>query len=251
MDPPGDIMVPTTLLKKSLIPDFIGRLFTEMPMTWSHGMMLDNVKAKSRKKMKCPKMQFKYARSLTCGALILWACSRLLEGTSTFSWPLTTRLNGLKQKRSPLTMPELSDHATHFCNDQFAKVMLKYRVTYRLSTVYHPQISGQVEVSNYGLKRILERTIGENHASWSDKLDNALWAFRIAFKTPIRCTPYKLVCGKACHVPIELEHKAYQALKHCNFDYKTAGDHRKIASDYEDSRARGFILHSLELQFLA
>nr|GFA53596.1 reverse transcriptase domain-containing protein [Tanacetum cinerariifolium] len=89
------------------------------------------------------------------------------------------------------------------------RVMLKYGVTHRLSIVYHPQTSGQVEVSNRGLKRILERTIGENRASWSDKLEDALWAFRTAYKTPIGCTPYKLVYGKACHLPIELEHKAY------------------------------------------
>ncbi|GJU05500.1 reverse transcriptase domain-containing protein [Tanacetum coccineum] len=82
--------------------------------------------------------------------------------------------------------------------------------------------------SNRGLKRILERTVGENRASWSDKLDDALWAFRTAYKTPIGCTPYKLVYGKACHLPIELEHKAYWALKHTNFDVQTAGDHRKV-----------------------
>ncbi|GJX25957.1 reverse transcriptase domain-containing protein [Tanacetum coccineum] len=126
------------------------------------------------------------------------------------------------------TPHDISDRGTHFCNDQFAKVMLKYGVTHRLSTAYHPQTSGQVEVSNRGLKRILERTVGENRASWSDKLDDALWAFRTAFKTPIGCTPYKLVYGKACHLPIELEHKAYWALKHCNFDLKTAGDHQKV-----------------------
>ncbi|GJW25218.1 reverse transcriptase domain-containing protein [Tanacetum coccineum] len=103
----------------------------------------------------------------------------------------------------------ISDRGTHFCNDQFAKVMLKYGVTHRLSTAYHPQTSGQVEVSNRGLKRILERTVGENRTSWSDKLDDALWTFRTAYKTPIGCTPYKLVYGKACHLPIELEHKAY------------------------------------------
>ncbi|GJU20427.1 reverse transcriptase domain-containing protein [Tanacetum coccineum] len=97
----------------------------------------------------------------------------------------------------------ISDRGTHFCNDQFAKVMLKYGVTHRLSTAYHPQTSGQVEVSNRGLKRILERSIGENRTSWSDKLDDALWAFRTAYKTPIGCTPYKLVYGKACHLPIE------------------------------------------------
>ncbi|GKF11036.1 reverse transcriptase domain-containing protein [Tanacetum coccineum] len=122
----------------------------------------------------------------------------------------------------------ISDRGTHFCNDQFAKVMFKYGVTHRLSTAYHPQTSGQVEVSNRGLKRILKRTVGENHASWSDKLDDALWAFRTAYKTPIGCTPYKLVYGKACHLPIELEHKAYWALKHANFDLETAGDHRKF-----------------------
>ncbi|GJV58344.1 reverse transcriptase domain-containing protein [Tanacetum coccineum] len=122
----------------------------------------------------------------------------------------------------------ISDRGTHFCNDKFAKVMSKYGVTHHLSTAYHPQTSGQVEVSNRGLKRILERTVGENRASWSDRLDDALWAFRTAYKTPIGCTPYKLVYGKPCHLPIELEHRAYWALKHANFDLKTAGDHRKL-----------------------
>ncbi|GJX71385.1 reverse transcriptase domain-containing protein [Tanacetum coccineum] len=109
-----------------------------------------------------------------------------------------------------------------------SRVMSKYGVTHRLATAYHPQTSGQVEVSNRGLKRILERTVGENHASWSDRLDDALWAFRTAYKTPIGCTPYKLVYGKSCHLPIELEHRAYWALKHANFDLKTMGDHRKL-----------------------
>ncbi|GKA03156.1 reverse transcriptase domain-containing protein [Tanacetum coccineum] len=69
---------------------------------------------------------------------------------------------------------------------------------------------------------------GENRASWSHKLDDALWAFRTTFKTPIGCTPYMHVYGKACHLPIKLEHKAYWALKHHNFDLKSAGDHRKV-----------------------
>nr|GEW95134.1 reverse transcriptase domain-containing protein [Tanacetum cinerariifolium] len=93
----------------------------------------------------------------------------------------------------------ISDRETHFYNDQFAKVMLKYRVTHR-----------------------------ENRASWSDKLDDALWAFCTSYKTPIGCTPYKLMYGKACHLPIELEHKAYWALKQANFDLAVAGDHRKV-----------------------
>nr|GEW80095.1 hypothetical protein [Tanacetum cinerariifolium] len=122
----------------------------------------------------------------------------------------------------------ISDRGTHFCNDQFTKVMQKFGITHRLATPYHPQISGQVKVSNRSLKRILERAVGENRASWSDKLDDALWAFRTAYKTLIGCTPYKMVYGKACHLPVELEHKAYWALKHENFDLKTAGDHRKV-----------------------
>ncbi|GJW38685.1 reverse transcriptase domain-containing protein [Tanacetum coccineum] len=92
------------------------------------------------------------------------------------------------------------------------------------------------ELENYAsldhlsrLKRILGlRRVGGIPLSWSTKLDDALWAFRTAYKTPIGCTPYKLVYGKACHLPVELEHKAYWALKHANFDLKTAGDHRKL-----------------------
>nr|GFA84426.1 reverse transcriptase domain-containing protein [Tanacetum cinerariifolium] len=122
----------------------------------------------------------------------------------------------------------INDRRTHFCNDQFSRVMAKYGVTHYLSTAYHPQTSGQVEVTNRGLKRILERTVGENHALWSDKLEDALWAFRTTFKTPVGYTPYRLVYGKACHLPLELEHKAYWALKYANFDLKPVGDHRKL-----------------------
>nr|GEV22996.1 hypothetical protein [Tanacetum cinerariifolium] len=109
----------------------------------------------------------------------------------------------------------ISDRGTHFCKEQFAKVMLKYGVTHRLSIAYHPQTSGQLEVLNRGLKRILERTVGEHRASWSEKLKDALWAFRTAYKTPIGCTPYK------------------------------------IAPYLEASRARGFVHRLLELQSLA
>nr|GEY19123.1 reverse transcriptase domain-containing protein [Tanacetum cinerariifolium] len=101
----------------------------------------------------------------------------------------------------------INDQGTHFYNDQFAKVMQKFGVTHRLATPYHPQINGQVEVSNRGLKRILERTVRANRASWSDKLDDALRAFRTAYKILIGCIPYKLVYGKVCHLPIELEQK--------------------------------------------
>nr|GEW35405.1 reverse transcriptase domain-containing protein [Tanacetum cinerariifolium] len=82
--------------------------------------------------------------------------------------------------------------------------------------------------ARFGTPRAIISDRGENHASWSDKLDDALWAIRTAFKTPIGCTPNKLVYRKACHLPIELEHKVYWALKHYNFDLKTVGDHQKV-----------------------
>nr|GFB19455.1 reverse transcriptase domain-containing protein [Tanacetum cinerariifolium] len=68
----------------------------------------------------------------------------------------------------------ISGRGTYFCNDKFSKVMSTYGVTHRLAIAYHPQRSGQLEVSNHGLKRILVRTVGENHASWSEKLEDSL-----------------------------------------------------------------------------
>nr|GEY65985.1 reverse transcriptase domain-containing protein [Tanacetum cinerariifolium] len=183
-----------------------------------------------RNEMKCLKIPSKFARFSTFGASISWGRSRLYEGTSIFSWLFGT----------PRAI--ISDRGTHFCNDQFAKVMVKYGVTHRLATAYHPQTSGQVEVSNRGLKRILERTMGENRTSWLEKLDDALWAFRTAFKIPIGCTSYKLVYKKACHLSIELEHKAYRALKHTNFNLRTAGDHQKMKRIH-DSKIKGRVFN--------
>ncbi|GJX58923.1 reverse transcriptase domain-containing protein [Tanacetum coccineum] len=103
-------------------------------------------------------------------------------------------------------------------NIQLEKALQKYEVTHKLSTAYHPQTNGQTEVTNRAIKRILERSVGYNPKNWSEKLDDALWAF----KTPTGCTPFRLVYGKACHLPIDIEHKAYWALKQCNMDLTTA-----------------------------
>ncbi|GJY05998.1 reverse transcriptase domain-containing protein [Tanacetum coccineum] len=94
---------------------------------------------------------------------------------------------------------------------------------HRFSTSYHPQTSGQVENTNRALKRILEKTVKNNPAIWSRKLDDALWAFHTAYKTPTGTTPYKLIYGKNCHLPFEIEHRAYWALKNCNPDLIVAG----------------------------
>nr|GEY13243.1 reverse transcriptase domain-containing protein [Tanacetum cinerariifolium] len=130
----------------------------------------------------------------------------------------------LKSLFSRFSTPKaiISDRGTYFCNDQFLRFMAKYGVTHRLSTAYHPQTSGQVEVTNRGSKRILERTVGENRASWSDKLEDHYGHFIPHSKLQSVVPLYRLVNGKACHLPLELEHRAYWALKHTNFDLKTA-----------------------------
>jgi hypothetical protein len=70
--------------------------------------------------------------------------------------------------------------------------------------------------------------VGHNGDKWTEKLDDALWALRTAYKTPLGTTPYKLVYGKACHLPMEIEHKAYWALRICNIDPSIIGKHRKM-----------------------
>jgi transposase InsO family protein len=95
-------------------------------------------------------------------------------------------------------------------------------IEHRVSTAYHPQTNGQAETSNRQLKSILNKTIEKGSKDWSKKLDRALWAYRTAFKTPIGMTPYQFVHGKACHLPVELEHKAYWAIKEMNLDLDAA-----------------------------
>jgi hypothetical protein len=81
----------------------------------------------------------------------------------------------------------ISDGGKHFCNRIFEQLMKKYFITHKVATPYHPQTSGQVEVSNREIKRILEKTVNPSRKDWSLRLNDALWAYCIAFKTPIAC----------------------------------------------------------------
>jgi len=122
----------------------------------------------------------------------------------------------------------ISDGGTHFCNTQLAKALDHYGVKHKVASYYHPQTNGQAEVSNREVKRILEKTVLASQKDWSAKLDEALWAYRTAYKSPIGLTPFQMVYGKSCHLPVELEHKAFWALKFLNFDKEKAGERQKI-----------------------
>ncbi|GJX44419.1 reverse transcriptase domain-containing protein [Tanacetum coccineum] len=132
---------------------------------------------------------------------------------------------GHKVSEADLEIDKAKIDKNSFLQQDNGKTRKRYGVNHRFSTSYHPQKSVQVENTNIALKRILKKTVKDNPAIWSRKLDDALWAFRTAYKTPTGTTPYKLIYGKNCHLPFEIEHRAYWALKNCNPDI-TAGEKR-------------------------
>ncbi|CAA7027439.1 unnamed protein product [Microthlaspi erraticum] len=122
----------------------------------------------------------------------------------------------------------ISDGGSHFINRTFDNMLKRHGVKHKVATPYHPQTSGQVELSNREIKNILQKTAGTTGKDWAAKLDDALWAYRTAYKTPLGTTPFNLVYGKACHLPVELEYKAAWAVKQMNYDMKSAAERRNM-----------------------
>ncbi|KAA0051771.1 rve domain-containing protein [Cucumis melo var. makuwa] len=101
-------------------------------------------------------------------------------------------------------------------------------LTHKVANIYHLQTNGYVELSNRKIKKILEKVVNSSHKDCADHLDSTFWAYCIAYKTPIRMSPYTLVFKKAWHLPLEFEHKELWSCKKLNFDHNTAGEARLL-----------------------
>ena len=103
----------------------------------------------------------------------------------------------------------INDEGSHFYNKLFASLLAKYGVKHRVTLAYHPQSNGQAEVSNREIKKILEKTVSITRKDWANKIDDSLSAYHTAFKTLLGMSLYRIIYGKACHLPVELVHKSY------------------------------------------
>ena len=117
----------------------------------------------------------------------------------------------------------ISDGGSHFCNKPFENLLTKYGVKHKVVPPYHPQTSGQVELANKEIKTMLMKVVNSNRKDWSLKLLDSLWAYRKTYKTILGMSPYRLVYGKACHLPMEIEYKAWWAVKKLNLDMGRVG----------------------------
>ncbi|XP_039053334.1 uncharacterized protein LOC120195341 [Hibiscus syriacus] len=117
---------------------------------------------------------------------------------------------------------------SQFIGHQVARALKRYGVNHKIATTYHPQSNGQAEVSNQEIKQILENVVNPSRQHWSQRLEKPLWAYRTAYNTSLGMSPYHLVYGKACHLPVELEYKVMWVLKQLNFDLYAVGKQQML-----------------------
>jgi hypothetical protein len=140
----------------------------------------------------------------------------------------------------------INDGGSHFIDRTFWKALTEVGVDHWIATPYHPRTSGQAETSNKQIKNIFQKIVNQMGRSWRIKLSEALWAYQMVYKMSIGMMPYLLVYRKTCHLPIELEHKAFWDIKKWNMDLKTMGTKRKIQiTKLEEWREKAY--HSAKL----
>ena len=122
----------------------------------------------------------------------------------------------------------ISDEGSHFANKLFEKLMSRYGIKHVMGLAYHPQSNGQREIYNREINNILEKTVSTSRKDWSVKIDDALWAYRTAYRSPIGMSPYRKIFGKPCHLPLELEYKSMWVIKKMNYDFKATKEKRLL-----------------------